>query len=81
MSNNDKVVLEADDQFEISCRDHFENMVKMLRETTKRLMIPIKFDEFQFELFVKEYSSDVDRMERKYDNFLRKMDKEKNKYG
>ena len=78
--NNDKTVLEADDQFEINCRDHLDNMVKMLREMMDSHSIPIKFDEFEFEQFVKEYSSVYDKMEIKYENYLKELEREQNEY-
>jgi len=78
--NKDKTVLEADDQFEINCRDHLDNMVKMLREMMDSHSIPIKFDELEFEQFVKEYSSAYDRMEIKYENYLKELEREQNEY-
>lgn len=78
--NREKNVLEADDQFEIKCRDHLDNMVKMLRERMESHSIPIEFDEFKFEQFVKRYSLEYDKMEIKYENYLQNLEREQNGY-
>ena len=41
----DKIVLETDDQFEISCRSHLDNMIEILKDLMDSHSIPIEFDE------------------------------------
>lgn len=73
----DKIVLDPDDQFDISCRDHLDNMVMIMREMMESHMIPIKFDEYQFEQFVKRYSTVYDKMHIKYDSYMEELEAEK----
>ena len=78
--DKDKTVLEADDQFEINYRDHFDKLVILLKEMMDSQLIPIKFDEFEFEQFVKRYSSIYDKMEIRYENYLKDLENEQNWY-
>lgn len=76
--SKDKIVLEAEDQFEISYRNHMDNMVRLLKEMTDNLMIPIRFDEYEFEMFIKRYSSGYDRMYNKHEDYLKELEIERN---
>lgn len=78
--NREKTVLEADDQFEINCRDHLDKMVRLLKRMMDSQSIPIEFDEFKFEQFVKRYSSEYDKMGVRYEKYLRDLEREQNEY-
>lgn len=75
-----KCVLDVDDQFEINCRDHLNNMVKILKDKMEEYSILFKLDEFKFEKFVKKYSSECDKMEIKYINYLKYLETEQIEY-
>lgn len=76
----DKIVLETDDQFEISCRSHLDNMIEILKDLMDNHSIPIEFDELDFEEFVKKYSSKYNNMKIKYENYLLDLEKDENEY-
>lgn len=68
--NDEKVVLNPEDQFEIKHRDHMEDMIDIFRDFADRLMIPIKLDEFFLEKFIKDNSSGYDKMKNNYDDYM-----------
>ena len=78
--NNDKIVLDDEDQFEINYRDHLINMIKMMREMMESHIIPIKFDEYKFEEFIKDNSKGYDKMKLKYESYLKELEKDQKGY-
>jgi hypothetical protein len=65
----DSIVLHPDDQFDIKCEMHLKKMIDLIKKMTEDLMIPIKFNEYEFEKFVKNNSTIYDKMHDKYNKY------------